>query len=114
MPDTQPGPRGPSRVRGRRYGGGGGLALVGDMRSDPGDELQVVHPLRFSGLFAIPIADLACAFIQGEPIQGQKRPDHVFAHPLESEALRAWEKSLELNPAQPDVQKAVNTLKQKD
>jgi len=31
-----------------------------------------------------------------------------------SEALRAWEKSLELNPAQPDVQKAVNTLKQKD
>jgi GWxTD domain-containing protein len=31
-----------------------------------------------------------------------------------SEALRAWEKSLELNPAQPDVQKAVNALKQKD
>ena len=52
------------------------------MRSDPGDELQVVHPLRFSGLFAMPIADLACAFIQGEPLQGQKRPDHVFAHPL--------------------------------
>jgi GWxTD domain-containing protein len=31
-----------------------------------------------------------------------------------TEALRAWEKSLELNPAQPDVQRAVNALKQKD
>jgi len=31
-----------------------------------------------------------------------------------AEALRAWEKSLELNPAQPDVQKAVNALKQKE
>ena len=31
-----------------------------------------------------------------------------------NEALRAWEKSLELNPAQPDVQKAVNALKQKE
>ncbi|MFZ2052920.1 MAG: GWxTD domain-containing protein [Candidatus Aminicenantales bacterium] len=31
-----------------------------------------------------------------------------------SEALRAWEKSLEINPSQPNVQKAVNALKQKD
>jgi len=31
-----------------------------------------------------------------------------------TEALRAWEKSLEFNPAQPDVQKAVNALRQKD
>lgn len=31
-----------------------------------------------------------------------------------TEAVRALEKSLELNPAQPDVQKAVNALKQKD
>jgi hypothetical protein len=31
-----------------------------------------------------------------------------------TEALRALEKSLELNPAQPDVQKAVSALKQKD
>ncbi|MGB7295989.1 MAG: GWxTD domain-containing protein [Candidatus Aminicenantales bacterium] len=31
-----------------------------------------------------------------------------------AEALRAWEKSLELNPAQPDVQKAVSALKKND
>jgi len=31
-----------------------------------------------------------------------------------TEALRAWEKSLELNPDQPDVQKAVSALKLKD
>jgi len=31
-----------------------------------------------------------------------------------AEALRAWEKSLEINPSQPDVQEAVNALKQKD
>jgi tetratricopeptide (TPR) repeat protein len=31
-----------------------------------------------------------------------------------AEALRAWEKSLEINPSQPDVQKAVGALKQKD
>jgi GWxTD domain-containing protein len=31
-----------------------------------------------------------------------------------AEALRALEKSLELNPAQPDVQKAVDSLRQKD
>jgi hypothetical protein len=31
-----------------------------------------------------------------------------------AEALRALEKSLELNPSQPDVQKAVDSLKQKD
>jgi 4-hydroxy-4-methyl-2-oxoglutarate aldolase len=58
------------------------LAFIGDMGSDPGDELQVVHPLRFSGLFAIPVADLAFPFIEGEAFQGQKRPDHVFAHPF--------------------------------
>jgi GWxTD domain-containing protein len=31
-----------------------------------------------------------------------------------AEALRAWEKSLELNPAQPDVQKAVESLQKKE
>jgi GWxTD domain-containing protein len=31
-----------------------------------------------------------------------------------AEALRAWEKSLEINPAQPDVQKAVDSLHKKE
>jgi hypothetical protein len=34
------------------------LALVRDMGSRPGDELQVVHPLHLSGVFPEPIADL--------------------------------------------------------
>jgi len=39
------------------------LALVGNMRDDPGDKLQVVHPLEIFGFLAIPVADLACPFI---------------------------------------------------
>jgi GWxTD domain-containing protein len=31
-----------------------------------------------------------------------------------TEALKAWEKSLEINPSQPDVQKAVDSLRKKD
>jgi hypothetical protein len=60
----------------------GHLSLVWDMGGHPGDELQVVHPLRLSGFFAIPIADLACPFIEREPLQGEQRPDHVFSDPL--------------------------------
>jgi len=52
------------------------------MRDDPGDELQVVHPLQLPGLFPIPVDDLAFPFIEGETLQGEKRSDHVFAHPL--------------------------------
>ena len=58
------------------------LALVGNMGGDPGDELEVVHPLHLFVLFPVPVADLALFLIQGEPLQGQKRADHVFAHPL--------------------------------
>jgi hypothetical protein len=47
------------------------------MGGRPGDELQVVHPLEILGLFPIPVADLAVLFIEGEPLQGQERPDHV-------------------------------------
>jgi hypothetical protein len=52
------------------------------MGSDPGDELQAVHPLQIFGLFAIPVANLTVFLREREPLQGQKRPDHVFAHPL--------------------------------
>jgi len=58
------------------------LALVRNMGSDPGDELQVVHPLYLSGLFPVPIAHLGSLFIEGEALQGQQRADHVFAHQL--------------------------------
>ena len=58
------------------------LALVGDMGGDPGDELQVVHPLHLSGLAPVPVAHLGSLFIEGEAFQGKKRPDHVFSHPL--------------------------------
>ena len=50
--------------------------------SDPGDELQIIHPLHFSSVFPIPAADSVCSFIERESLQGKQRPDHVFAHPL--------------------------------
>ena len=54
------------------------LALVRDMGSDPGDELQVVHPLHLSYVFPMPVADPTLLFIEGEAFQGEKRPDHIF------------------------------------
>jgi len=44
------------------------LALVGDMRGYPGNELQVVHPLHLFSVFPIPVADLGFSFIEGEPL----------------------------------------------
>ena len=58
------------------------LALVMDMGSDSGNELQVVHPFQLFGLIPILVADLACAFIEGEALQGKKRTDHILSHPL--------------------------------
>ncbi len=43
---------------------------------------ETLRPLHLSGLFPIPVADLAFLFIEGEVIQAQQRADHVFAHPL--------------------------------
>lgn len=52
------------------------------MGSDPGDDLQVTHPIHIFGLFAIRAADFRLHFIEGEALQGQKRPGHVFDHQL--------------------------------
>jgi hypothetical protein len=64
------------------------LALVRDMGSDPGDELQIVHPLHLFGLSPVPIAHLGSLFIKGEAFQGKERPDHVLSHPLSLEFVR--------------------------
>ena len=37
------------------------LALVGDVRDHPGDELQVVHPRELGAVGAVPVADLTPA-----------------------------------------------------
>jgi len=58
------------------------LPLVGDVRSHPGYELQVVHRLLVAGALAMPIANLALRLHEGEPLQGEKRPDHVLSDPL--------------------------------
>jgi hypothetical protein len=58
------------------------LSLVRDMRGHPGDELQIIHPFHLFSSFPIPVADLAFPFIEGEALQGKKRPNHVFAHSL--------------------------------
>ena len=47
----------------------GDLTLVWNMRSDPGDELQIIHPLQLFSSFPIPVADLAFLFIEGEAFQ---------------------------------------------
>jgi hypothetical protein len=45
------------------------LSLVGNMGSNPGDELEVVHPLQIFGLFPIPITDLTLFLREREPLQ---------------------------------------------
>ena len=51
------------------------LALVGNMRSRPGDELQIVHHLQIGALLAVPIADLALGFQKRQAVQGQDGSD---------------------------------------
>ena len=58
------------------------LALVGDMGCHPGDEFQIVHHLLLGAVLSMPEADLALLLQEKEALQGQERPDHVFAHPL--------------------------------
>ena len=84
----------------------GDLSLVGDMRSDPGDELQIVHPLHLFGVFPIAVADLAFSFIEGEPPQGQKRPDHVFAHALGLFLSLSTHPAVAIEPRVPPGEKA--------
>ena len=40
----------------------GDLTLVGNMGGDPGDKLQVIHPLHLFRLFPIPVADFPLPF----------------------------------------------------
>ena len=54
------------------------LAFVGNMGRDPGDELQVVHPLLLRAVPPQAMTDLALGFQERQPLQGEKRPDHVF------------------------------------
>ena len=60
------------------------LPLVWNMGCDPGDELQVIHPLHLGGLLPIPVADLTLPppFIKGETFQRKQRADHIFTHTL--------------------------------
>jgi len=60
----------------------GDLTLLWNMRSDPGDELQIIHRLQLFSSFPIPVADLAFPFIEGEAFQGKQRANHVFSHAL--------------------------------
>ena len=82
------------------------LALVRDMGSRPGDELQVVHPLHLFGVFPIAVADLAFSFIEGEPPQGQERPDHVFAHALGPFLSLSTHPAVDIEPRVPKGVKA--------
>jgi hypothetical protein len=55
------------------------LAFIGNMGGDPGDKLQIIHVLHLFSTFPVLVADLPFPFIEGEALQGQKRPDHVLA-----------------------------------
>jgi hypothetical protein len=35
------------------------LAFIGDMRDDPGDELQIIHRLPLSAVLTVPVADFS-------------------------------------------------------
>ena len=88
----------------------GDLPLVRDMGGDPGDEFQEIHLLRLVGFFPIPIGDLAWPFIQGEPLQGEKGPDHVFPDPLGLLSGLGPDAAVNIEPRVPPGQKAVRPI----
>jgi hypothetical protein len=45
------------------------------MRSDPGDELQIVHSLELGAVAAMPVADLTLVLQEQEALRGQHRPE---------------------------------------
>jgi hypothetical protein len=86
------------------------LALVGNMGSHSGDELRVVHALRLSGVFAIPIADLTLFLREREPLQTEKRADHVFPHPLGLMPSLGPDPAVDIEPRVPPGQKRDESL----
>ena len=74
------------------------LALVRYMGSDPGNEFQIVHPLHLSGLSPVPIAHLGSLFIEGESLQGQKRPDHILSYPLSLSLCLGPDPAVDIEP----------------
>ena len=58
------------------------LDLIGNMASEAGDKLQIIHPLQLFGSFSISVADFTFHFIKREALQGKERTNHVFAHQL--------------------------------
>jgi len=87
------------------------LALVGDMRGHPGDELQVVHLLHISGLFPIPVADLGFSFIEGEALQGKERPDHVLANSLGLRLSLGPHQAVDRKPRMPPGENTLRPLR---
>jgi len=77
------------------------------MGGNPGDEIQVVHPFRLSFVFPIPVADPAFSFIEGEAFQGEKRPDHVFSHPLGLSLCLGPDPAVNIEPRMPPGEEAV-------
>ena len=49
------------------------LPLVGDMRGDPGDELQIIHRLLLGPVWAVAITDLGLGFQERKPLQRKNR-----------------------------------------
>ncbi len=52
---------------------GGPKAAIGNMRSHPADELQIIHCLLFLGVPTVPVTDLALGFQKRQPLQREKR-----------------------------------------
>lgn len=52
------------------------------MSKDPGDELQVIHPLHLFSSLPILVADFTFLLIEGKLFQGQERPNHGLTHAL--------------------------------
>jgi len=54
------------------------LSLIGNMRGDSGDKLQIIHRLLLPTMPRILITNLASCLLKEEPLQTQQRADHVF------------------------------------
>jgi len=77
------------------------LALVGNVRGHPGDELQIVHRLQLGSLLTMTVADFALGLHQQQPLQRKNRPNHVLTHPLGLELGLGPDETVDIEPRVP-------------
>ncbi|MDH4220920.1 MAG: hypothetical protein OEW23_19350 [Candidatus Aminicenantes bacterium] len=51
---------------------------IGNMGSDSGDKLQMIHSFLLSSIFPVLAGDFASLLVKREPFERKREPDHVF------------------------------------